>query len=520
MTQPRMSGRFKPGRIVGQGALLFSGFAVSQGLSFLRNALIGHWLSKGDFGIAATIALALQLLDTLSDLGADRLIIQASDGDDPGMVATAHTTLVLRGMLSAAMLYASSDAIAGYFRIPEAANAFALAALVPLLKGLMHLDPRRAQRDLDNRAFLAVEVLPQLAAVALLAPLIRIAGSYEAVVWVALVQAFSTLIASHVFAKRRYALSLDRAHLHRLMAFGWPIWLSAFPLLAVYQADRIIVGRLYGMEILAGYTAAFMLTMVPGQIAAKVGNALMLPLLSPVKGDAAAFSVRCTIMAEATALVASVYAIFFLVAGADVLPLAFGPQYEGLGAVLSLLALMWAVRMVQAVPGIALMAIGRTQPLLWAGVIRAMSLTLVALAAVVGGGVVGVAAAGIVGEVASLVYIARAARAADPGLMRAMLTRTAFIFPCAAAAGVLSFAIPEHHGLVITASAAMLVSSAASMVGLAAMPRLRGFVEDMLRRRTDRRRSAAVDGARTEITSAPGLDAAAAIPGARPLPLG
>lgn len=77
--------------------MLSGGFAAAQLCSFLRNALIGYALSKGDFGIAATITLVLQMLETLSDLGADRLLVQATDGDKPAMMAAAHTTLVQFG---------------------------------------------------------------------------------------------------------------------------------------------------------------------------------------------------------------------------------------------------------------------------------------------------------------------------------------------------------------------------------------------------------------------------------------
>ena len=45
--------------------LLFTGFGVAQACSFARNSIIGYSLSKGDFGIAATITLILQLIETM-----------------------------------------------------------------------------------------------------------------------------------------------------------------------------------------------------------------------------------------------------------------------------------------------------------------------------------------------------------------------------------------------------------------------------------------------------------------------
>ena len=104
-TEP-LSVRPSKRRIAGQGAMLFSGFGAAQMLSFVRNALIGHALAKGDFGIAAAITLVLQMIETLTDLGADRLIMQAPDGDQPRFLGAAHTLLAARGVVLSAILFA------------------------------------------------------------------------------------------------------------------------------------------------------------------------------------------------------------------------------------------------------------------------------------------------------------------------------------------------------------------------------------------------------------------------------
>ncbi|MGE5265728.1 MAG: oligosaccharide flippase family protein, partial [Deltaproteobacteria bacterium] len=251
-------------RVAGQGALLMSGFAASQVMSFARNAMLGHMLAKGDFGVAAILTLLLQLLDALTDLGVDRMIVQAPDGDEPRFVATNHSALVVRGLLIAALLVTASDPIAGFFSVPEAASAITAIALVPLIKGFQHLDARRAQRRLDNRPFLWIEVVPQAVALALTWPVVQAFPNFYAVVWLSLAQAVATLIISHSVAERRYGLAVDTAILKRLCTFGWPIWLSAFPLTAVYHGDRIVVGKFIGIEELAGYSAAFLVAMVPG----------------------------------------------------------------------------------------------------------------------------------------------------------------------------------------------------------------------------------------------------------------
>ena len=462
---------------------MFSGFAGAQLLSFARNALLGHALSRGDFGIAATLTLLLQLLDTLTDLGADRLIVQARDGNRPTFIACQHTALVARGVLTALALYLCADLIAAFFAIPHAAPAFALIALVPLIKGFQHLDPRRAQRRLDNRPYLLVEILPQAAALALTVPILTWAPDFNAVVWLSLAQAVALTVTSHLVAQRRYRLAWDPQILKRLIEFGWPIWLSAFPLIAVFHGDRIIIARFLGMEELAAYTAAFMITMVPGLIAAKVGHALMLPLFADARDAPHLLAQRFAAMSEATVFLASVYLITAMLVGGFILQIAFGPQYTGLSAIVAWLAAMWALRMLQAVPGMALMAAGQTTPFLVAGLIRSGALIPAAFAALMGFGLEMVAAAGVVGELASIAYVTWRLKPLGRDLGRIFMTRALFLAP-AALLGILAvLMIQAENGPMPSLGALMLALAVTSAMMISAFPDARGRVRAVMMRR-------------------------------------
>ena len=455
----------KPGlrqRVAGQGLLLVSGFGASQALSFLRNALLGYGLSRGDFGIAASLTLMLQMIESLSDLGADRLIVQAADGYAQRLMSTAHTLLVLRGFVTALALAGLAIPAAYYFHAPQAAWAFAAMAIVPLLKGFTHLDQRRRQRALDNRAMLATEVGGQLLALACAILLIMRGADYSVAVYAALAQAAGAVVLSHLMAERPYRLAFDRDHLARLFAFGWPILLSALPLIAVYQGDRLIVARLLGIEALASFSAAFMLTMVPGLLAARVSHALALPLLAQARGDKNLFLRRCRLTGEASLLFAAGYVTVFVVAGEVLVRLAFGPSYGGLGAVSAWLAAMWGVRMIQAPAGMALMAEADTRPLLIAGIVRAFALLPAFGFAYAGYGLASVAAAGVLGELVSLLYVSGVLGKRWPGLAGASLTDGLLLM--AVAAGALG------AGHLLAANATALVRiAAAGAAGLTVM---------------------------------------------------
>ncbi len=460
-------------RVAGQGALLLSAFAASQLMSFARNAMLGHMLSKGDFGIAAILTLLLQLLDSLTDLGVDRLIVQAPDGNRPRFIASQHLALIIRGLLIGLVLLLSCGTIADFFSAPDATWSVAAIALVPVIKGFQHLDARRAQRHLQNRPFVLVEVAPQAVALLLTWPVVTYVQGFGAVVWLALAQAVTTLLVSHAVAERPYRVIFDATILRRLIDFGWPIWLSAFPLIAVYHGDRIVIGRLIGIEDLAGYSAAFMVAMVPGLVAAKVGQSLMLPMFATARDDAARLAHRFAAMTEATAFVAAVYLATAMLLGGFILQVAFGPNYAGLGGVMAWLAAMWSMRMLQAVPGMALLAAGQTKPFLVAGFIRASALVPAALCAGAGWGLEAVAASGFAGELASLAYISRRMDQEAAGLSGLFARRALFLVPAATTAG-LAVAL-SHPGADLPASALALLATLAAIAvtAIVSLPEMR-----------------------------------------------
>ena len=465
--------RLLVGRVASQGALLFTGFALAQACSFARNAALGYCLSRGDFGIAAALAVTLQLIETMSDIGADRLLVQAEDGDAPVMLAAAHAIALCRGAITAILLLLLAGPTAGFFRVDQHAGLFAALALVPLIKGFANLEQRCRQRHLDNRSHLAIEVGSQAVSLAFLPFLLWISATPSIVVWLALVQATVAVKLSHALATTSWRPSFAWQQVRRFLVFGWPIWLSAFPLMIIYQADRFLVGRTYGMEALAAYSAAFMVTMVPGLVAAKVGHALMLPLLSEMRANRQAFADRYRIMCETTVLFASVYLALFVIAGGKALALAFGPSYVGLDTVVAMLAVMWTLRMIQAPPGMALMAAGDNRPLLWAGLIRAASLPLAVAAALLGRGVEGIAAAGIVGELASLGYVAFALRGVDRDLTAVTLGRALMVLPMGAAALLVAHAMPAGGMSLQAALLCAVVALGATLAGVLIQPMLR-----------------------------------------------
>ena len=479
----RTAAKVRVRQMLGQSTILFLGYAVAQACALLRNVILGHMLAKGDFGIAAALTLTLQTFETITDLAADRMIVQAEDGDDPKLLAAAHTLLVARGIIIGAIIFWSAPYAARLFGLADQADLFAALGMIPIIKSIMHLDSRLKQRHLDNRPMMFIEVAPQAAALAATWPLMHYHASFDVVVTLGILQALVSVWLSHVLADAHYRLGLDRSVIKRYMAFGWPILLSAFPVLAVYQGDRMIVGSFLGVEPLAGYTAAFLIAMVPGALAARAGLSLMLPLLAKVKNDAIAFAQRFAMISELMVLVAAAYLVGMTIAGGPVVALAFGKAYQGQGLITAALALMWSVRMIQTPSGALLMALGDTRPLLIAGLARAAALLLTLGFAWQGADLVMLAVSGAIGELLSLAYIGWRLGRVSPRYGAIVFSRTLFLI----ATAVLALAAIKGQEVNMPVRVALPISIAAALgvafVGVCVLPSLRGLAMSALMRR-------------------------------------
>ncbi len=418
----RHSGR----RIVGQSLLLFGGYGLAQLLALARNALLAHFLSKGDFGIAAVLTITLQAFEMLTDPAVDRLIVQARAADLGRLLATAQLVIAIRGVLVGLLLALTAPLAASLFGIADTAHAFMLLALVPLIRAGMSLDCRRAQRDLNSTPSILVELLPQAGALAMTYPAVQWSGGYEAMVWIAIGQALLQLIVSHLFARDGYRLGFDRDWFRQIMAFTGPAMISALTLLAVFQGDRVIIGRFYGVETLAAYSVAFVLTMMPAILMSRAGTSLLVPVFAELDRQPVLRRTRFLLAIEITVVIVACYLAGFILLGGDIVALVFGPKYAGLGHLTAVLATMWALRTLQAPLTAFLLVAGEPKSLTIGGALRASALVMAIVLAMLGANLILVAATGIAGEALALLFHAWRIGKIEPEVHHSMLGRLAY----------------------------------------------------------------------------------------------
>lgn len=392
--------------------LIVSGNATTSLLLFARNLIIAHLISVPDYGIAATFAIAMAVVEMMSALGLQQQIVQSKDGDDPRFQAALQGFQVLRGVILSGVLFLLAGPIAAFMLVPDVAWAYQVMALVPVLNALTHFDTFRMNRHMEFWRMTLTGVVPALASVLVIWPLSHWFGDYRVMLYAIIVQAALSAVVSHLVAQRRYWLVLDRRLMAQSLAFGWPLLVNGILLFAVFNGDKVIVGRELGMETLAIFAMGFTLTLTPTLVMAKSVQNFFLPLLSAAARDGAPPG-RFDQLAAATLQIAilngSLMVLVIFLIGDPVVHGLLGVKYAALLPLLELLAVQQSLRVFKTGGAVVALARGKSGNAMIANLFRLLTLPVAWVVLLQGGTLITtiwIAIAGeIMGYVASLLLV-------------------------------------------------------------------------------------------------------------------
>ncbi|WP_373651792.1 MULTISPECIES: oligosaccharide flippase family protein [unclassified Schlesneria] len=378
---------------------------ISMGLSFGRNIVIGRILSIEDMGIASTIALALQVIESASDINVNQLMIQSKDGDDPQLQANAHTYTLLRGVITAAVLLLLGGPLARLFGVPDAAWAFQLMALAPLIRGVWHQDLWRYHRAMRFGPLVRVEILSQVLALLASWPLAIWLNNYSVMLWVILIQASVVAILSHIANERPYRLGLDRTNGISILKFGWPLLINGVLMMLLNYGDRFVIAAFptYTMTDVGLYMIASSVTFMPIMLLTKLGTTIILPVLAREQDDAERFNNRFRMITRIVGFVAIAQTVLLIIAGPAAVTLCFGEKYLPVAAFFGWMAAGTGVRVLKLAPTLGALAYGDSLNTLLTTVARCTGFGIAIAAASMGADLSWLAIAGLLGEIISLV---------------------------------------------------------------------------------------------------------------------
>ncbi|QYZ69226.1 oligosaccharide flippase family protein [Neotabrizicola shimadae] len=372
---------------------------LSEAGALARSALMARVIGGEELGRVMVLTLVLRLAEMLSDAGVERFLMQRPGAVTPDFLAALHGAALVRGAVTALFLLALSLPAATL--LPDAAGVgvHAALALVPLLRGFVHLDARLDERALRLAPMAAVEggsVAVMLASVPLA---LTVLPDHRAIVAILLAQAGAQVALSHLVAHDPWRVRFDPAVLSQVLGFGGPLILNAALMFLTFQADRLVVSGFYGWAEVAIYGVAFQLAMLPSQIAGRAAGSLLAPRLRGLDGPALTRLARSALAMHLLGALA--FALAFAVLAPHVIALVWGAPFRPDTLLALALGLAAGGRILRTPLSQLAVAQGRTGDPARANLWRAGALGLAVAAAALGAPLAAIAAAAALGEAAA-----------------------------------------------------------------------------------------------------------------------
>ncbi len=393
------------GRVLAWGVPL-----LAEAAALGRSVAFAWAIGPEELGRAMMLALVARMVEMASDLGMDRLIVQAHDGNTARLQAELHGAAALRGGALALILLALAPVFAAAFPDGPSTATYAALALVSLFRGAVHLDMRRAERRFSYKPMAIAEGGATLVMLVMVGPAVWVFGDHRAMAVVLVAHAAALAVLSHTQSQRPYRLRIRPSALDRIVRFGAPLIANGTLLFLTFYADRMIVASAFGWTMLAVYGTALQLALLPAQIVGRAAGSLLLPRFRIAVLEGAIGPVARGAMGAHLALAGAFVAGFTIFAG-PAIEFAYGADLRPDPMLAALLATAAGFRILRTPLSQLSIALGSTGDPARANTLRAAALIPAALAAAAGLPLTAVAAAAALGEAAAT---ARAAILASP----------------------------------------------------------------------------------------------------------
>ncbi|MEM7296248.1 MAG: oligosaccharide flippase family protein [Pseudomonadota bacterium] len=252
---------------------------IAEAAAFGRSILLAWVIVPAELGQAMMLALTLRLVEMATDLGVERLIVQATGGDSPHLQADLHGISLLRGLVGALILLLLAPVLAHLFNGGPSTLTYCAIALAPLIRGAAHLDYRRAERTFSYVKLTVVEGGASLAMLASTLPALWLFADHRAMAVALIAHCCTFSLLSRLLAHRGYKATISMRAVKRSWTFGAPLIMNALLLFATFYADRLVVANAYSWSELALYGVALQLALLPAQIVGRAAASLVMPAL-------------------------------------------------------------------------------------------------------------------------------------------------------------------------------------------------------------------------------------------------
>jgi O-antigen/teichoic acid export membrane protein len=257
------------------------GYGASQVLRFGANLILTRLLFPEFFGLMALVNIFIAGLMLFSDVGIGISIVQNKSGDEPEFLNTAWTIQVIRGLGLWLICLLLAHPVALLYGEPQLMWLIPVAGLVTVISGFNSTALYTLERHMAIKGLTVMELSTQVIQIVVMLGWAMLIPSIWSLVGGNIIAALVKLIWSYRLVPGKLSrFTLDKQATHEIFSLGRWIFFSTALMFLAEQIDRLLLGKMFSLQLLGVYTVALMLSDVPRQITISLGMRVVLPAIA------------------------------------------------------------------------------------------------------------------------------------------------------------------------------------------------------------------------------------------------
>jgi O-antigen/teichoic acid export membrane protein len=258
----------------------FAGYGLSQGIRLVSNLILTRLLVPQIFGLMTLVNTFFIGLNLFSDVGIGPSIIQNKRGNEPDFLNTAWTIQVIRGFIIWFCTFLLAWPLSRFYH-PDVLWLFPLVGFCAVLSGFNSTALFTLNRQLSLGKLTLLDLAIQVIGIIIMIVWAWLSPTIWAIIFFMFLTSLLKMISSHwLVPEQRNHFKWDKKAFQEIISLGKWIFVSTAVSFLASQADRLILGRLFSLQMLGVYTVAFTLADIPRQVIANICSKVIFPTIS------------------------------------------------------------------------------------------------------------------------------------------------------------------------------------------------------------------------------------------------
>ncbi|MBI4783379.1 MAG: oligosaccharide flippase family protein [Oscillatoriophycideae cyanobacterium NC_groundwater_1537_Pr4_S-0.65um_50_18] len=258
-----------------------AGYGAGQILRFGSNLVLTRLLFPDLFGLMSLVYVFIAGLHLFSDLGIHTSVVQNKRGDEPSFLNTAWTLQVIRGAGLWILCLVLAVPVSRLYNEPQLLWLLPIVGFNTIIAGFNSTSLFTLNRHLSIKQLAIFEFSGQFISILVM----LIWAWFSPTIWSLVVGGLTSSLFQMLWSHKLNSgkvnrFAWDKSSIHEIVSFGKWIFISTALSFLASQADRLILGKLFTLELLGIYGVAFTLSDIPRQIVLAISGKVIFPTYS------------------------------------------------------------------------------------------------------------------------------------------------------------------------------------------------------------------------------------------------